>query len=186
MSNISPVAILYPEVDLVGVNFRKTGITESTFFLLVDKSNASGKYKHGSGDGIFIEQVHGLVRKNNSDDKWECHIGVCLSIDGTGMTVASLRAFGSISIRDTSILEKSLQDFSFPSPIDLTVSGGDLDTVLTNYKPYTTDVNTGAPIEDTGGDSVVPAPGDLVLFVQKAPSATGNLDVHYTVTYYVN
>lgn len=184
MNSLSPAAILYSEKDVVSVNFRKADVEDTSFFLMIDKSNASGKYKHSSGDGIHLVQVEGTLIKTNLLTKWICFVGVVLSIDATGMTVGCIRSLGTIGLRDTSGVQGLTRSFAFPSPIDLTVSGGDFESVLTNYKPYTTNVNTSTPIEDVGGDMVVPEPGDLIMYLLRVGS-DGTAIVHYTFSYFV-
>ena len=181
-----PVTGGNPTKSLVAVNYRQTGISSTTYLMLIDINNAggSGPYKHGvDAGGIKLYGFHGTMLKSIVNDSWRVFVGAILSIDGTSAVIGWVRP-GSIGLQttgDAQIVETVLQ---YPVPVDFTVNNGDYTNIATSFKETVTAVNTGVLINDVSGTGRTPAVGDLLLRVEKV-SGLGNVLIHYFSWYNV-
>jgi hypothetical protein len=156
--------------------------TDGTFYMLVDLSNASGKWKHkqptvpaGKAAGIRLYGVHMALAFPTAADLYRIDLGVVLEADATDGSAALMT------------LNAGFENY-FPNYLDFTVSGGDLKNAfgtktLVDSNTIQTDVN----MVDAQGNNVLPAVGDLIFrVISTKGSPTGSIamadvDIWYDV-----
>jgi len=174
---------LNPASAAVMASFRKSAVSATSFFLLVDLDNAGGLYKHASGSGMKLIGANGTLIKDKILDQWLSQMGVVTAVDAPNnqATIAYTR-LGAVGLRDTVRIQDVFSSVPYPALADFTVSGGQPTKLATNHSVVET--VTGAQAEDIGGQNRVLAPGDLVLKVQKV-LGTGTVIANYTIWYFV-
>ena len=167
---------------LVAVNFGKENISNTTHFVLIDLDGPD--YKHSPGSAVIISGASAQALKSVSGSKWDIALLVVLRIDGTNADLGVL-PLASVFLRDTSKFSDGGTIITFPSFIDLTVSGGDFTKIANGLKETNVAaVNTGITFEDALGNSVTPAVGDVLIRTDKV-SGAGNLEFVYSMQYFV-
>jgi len=167
---------------VVGADFYKTGVSDTTYYIGIDLDNSSGDYKHSSGSYISIIGAAGVLIKNKNSDNWNSLFGTILSIDGTQATVGWLQ-LGSMHALDTNSFTDRFLTETFPVEIKTSVSGGDYTYIAAGFKETTTSINTGITLSDLAGNNITPAAGDIVIKADKV-TGTGNITIHYSFWYY--
>lgn len=165
-------------------NLRKDGIDSTRYFVLVDRDNSTGNYKHpqNSVGGVKIFNLQSLIIKGAVGHKWSVRLGTILSIDGTQAVVGWIRA-GTTVNRDSFAIYAEQNVVPFPLSIDCVVESGDFKRITSNFKETLTDVNTGVQVPDATDASVTPAVGDIILKAINFGGAGSSLLLHYHVWY---
>jgi hypothetical protein len=167
---------------LVAVNFGKSGLTATTYYVFIDLDGSG--YKHNTGTKIIVSGVGGRGLKSNSGAEWQVNLMVVLRIDGTDADLGIL-PIASVSLLDTSQFSGGSQIILFPAVQDLGVSGGSFTKITDGLQELNvTAVNTGTTFKDVLGNDVTPAVGDLLLRVTLI-SGGGTLDFVYGMDYWV-
>lgn len=167
---------------VVSVNFGKTGVATTTYYVFVDLNGIS--YKHDAGTKVMVAGVGGKAFKSNSGAKWSLSLMVVLRIDGTDADLGVL-PIASVSLLDTSLFSGGSQLVLFPIVADLGVSGGDFVKITDGMtESNVTAVNTGVTFKDVLGNDVTPAVGDVLLRATLV-SGGGTLDFVYGMDYWV-
>lgn len=137
-----------------------------SYFIAVDLSNSSGDFPHTETGGITLARASGFLDKDTANASWEADVGIILAIDGTNATLLFLAALSNNTDKTNSFL--ATQTFaSYPIALPFKVVGGELPKFISNNVVVTTDINTGSSLEDTGGNSIAPAVGDLIIKVER-------------------
>jgi hypothetical protein len=167
----------------VVVNYRKIGVSTTSYYLIVDLSNSSGAYKHIGSSSIKLLGVQGTAIKSKIIDQWGIDVGTVLSIDATQALIGWIR-YGTIGLRGTSESQIETNVISYPVYTDLVVSGGDYTSIADSFKESVTDLNTTILIPDVSGTNLVASPGDLVIRANKI-SGDGTILFHHHFWYFV-
>jgi len=168
---------------LVAVNLGKSGISTTTYYVLIDLDDAD--YKHDiTGTDVILSYAGGTAVKSKSTDKWKIELMVVLFIDGTSANLAVLPITTvSLEYSGTFIQDRFVN--IFPNVLNLTVFGGDF-LYSTNglSESSVTAVNTGVTFENAAGNNVIPAVGDVLLRVTLV-DGNGTVDFTYGSQYWV-
>lgn len=192
MSELSPAAVQIdafgkPVVDpggdpIVIVEYKKVLTTAGpTYLLLIDKSNAGGKYKHVADGWIHVHGGAAAIVKEKVGDQWRSDVGVILAIDGSQAVIGYLEG-GSVAAVNVDSFVGSARGELFPLPMSAEVEAGDFKYVATNYKDTDTNVTTGSSLEDIGGVGRAPEVGDVIIKAVRL-LGSGQATVFYTMRY---
>ena len=131
--------------------------SDGSFYMLIDLSNASGKWKHGTpkaGQGVRIYGAHVAVGSATAADIYRIDLGVVLRVDATNADLAMMQ-FGAYA-----------NELYFPNYHDFTVDTTN-NVLLNAFATKTLTSNTGVQndvdLVDPQGNNVLPAVGDIVF-----------------------
>lgn len=155
-----------PNADqLYESSFRtNTPVTGTSYFLVLDRDNSSGIWKHptGSQGGIKIFAVVASAAKSRAQTQWVVRPCVVTAINTLSATLVFART-GIISLRETSLLRSSEVLNLFPVHQNLTVVSGSLLKGVPAATEVTTAVNTTTGLRDTTQTFRTPGVGDLII-----------------------
>lgn len=166
----------------VSVEMRRE-LTDTTYLLFIDLSNANDAYRHTLTGAIRVGRFTAELIKDNASAKWAGVIGVITEIDGTSATVVwieagSLRAYGTSSFIDRK------GGVVFPVVAAMDVEAGDLKYMASDFKDTgITALNTGTTIKNIADEDVAPAVGDIIIRAERV-AGVGDAAIHYTAFYY--
>lgn len=130
--------------------------TDGDFYMLVDRSNGNGNWKHTAattGQGIRIYAARAVACSATAADLYRVDIGVVLEADATDASVALIGAVNGY-------------ENYFPNYIDLTVASGKLsDSYASLGVVDTVKIQTDTALKDPQANDVLPAVGDVVFRV---------------------
>lgn len=169
--------------DIVFFEFVKlVTVVGPSYFIAIDLSNSSGDYPHTETGGINIVRASSFLDKDTANDSWEAGVGVITAINATDATINFVAFLGNSTSKTASFLSVNSL-LAYPLTLPLKVVGGELPKVVSNNIVTTTDINTGSSLEDTAGDLIAPAVGDLIVKIERT-AGNGNSEYGLGGSYY--
>lgn len=168
---------------VVGADFIKQVVTDTTYYIAIDVDDSYGSYRHSAGTDIKLVGTSGVLLKSRNSDVWHAFFGSILSINGTQATIGFIQV-GALHAADTNQFDDRYQMQSFPVEIDMGVSGGVYRSIAGSLLETTTSVNNLSTLKDVSGNDVVPAVGDLVIKLGQE-FGNGSATLHYSFWYSV-
>jgi hypothetical protein len=153
-------------------------ISADTYAILVDLDNASGYFKHESGNHINITSAFLLVDRD-ANATGSVRVGVITRIDDTDADIEFVQGITFDKSNDRFLLRD--RQYS-PSRIDCSTLSGTLRKTLTNFvETGVSAVNTlTAIMSPAGSATVTPGLGDLIIqYLRGAGTYNASVSVTY-------
>lgn len=181
----TPFTIDRDKIVVAGIHKE---VSDTTYFVGIDLSNASTSYRHAhaglAADGYYLvlAGMDGKLIKSNASAKWEVKVGTVLGIDDVQSNIGWLQ-HGSLYLQNTGAFEANFNNRDFPVLTSLENSKGRYTKLAKSEVEHVFEVDGYSLLNDVNGNNVIPNVGDLIIRVKKI-SGAGTAFIDYTFWYF--